>query len=125
MDCTPRTTFAYPYIGCRSRRKISLERNAPCARLTPTPRAAISRHAAGVATCLPPFDGDEVWQQVFRFRQAVRISKDDRRRSEYLARHIPYVWDTRRGARSFQDVRSELAKFLAGKSAAESQAAAK
>ncbi len=38
--------------------------------------------------------------------------------AQYLGRRVPYVWDTRRGALSFGDVRTELSKFLGGKSAA-------
>jgi len=38
--------------------------------------------------------------------------------SHYLARRVPYIWDTRRGAASFADLRTELGKFLGGKSAA-------
>ena len=38
--------------------------------------------------------------------------------SQYLAGRLPYVWDTRRGALSLSDVRTELARFLGGKSAA-------
>ena len=38
--------------------------------------------------------------------------------SEYLAGRLPYVWDTRRGALSLADIRTELARFLGGKSAA-------
>ncbi|MFN8062456.1 MAG: M14 family metallopeptidase [Vicinamibacterales bacterium] len=37
--------------------------------------------------------------------------------SQFLARRIPYVWDNRRGALSFEDVRTELGRFLGGKSA--------
>jgi zinc carboxypeptidase/S-layer family protein len=36
----------------------------------------------------------------------------------YLARRIPYVWDNRRGALTFEQVASELAQFFAGKTAA-------
>lgn len=38
--------------------------------------------------------------------------------SAYLARRAPYLWDNRRGALSFGDVRTHLAKFLGGESAA-------
>lgn len=38
--------------------------------------------------------------------------------AQYLGRRVPYVWDTRRGALSFGDVRTELSKFLGGKSTA-------
>jgi Zinc carboxypeptidase len=37
--------------------------------------------------------------------------------SDYLARRVPYVWDTRRGAFALEDLNTELTKFLAGKSA--------
>lgn len=37
--------------------------------------------------------------------------------ASYLARRVPYVWDNRRGAMSYADVRTELARFLAAKSA--------
>jgi Zinc carboxypeptidase len=35
----------------------------------------------------------------------------------YLARRVPYVWDFRRGALTFGDVRTGLARFLGGKTA--------
>ena len=38
--------------------------------------------------------------------------------SQYLAGRLPYVWDTERGALSLADVRTELTRFLGGKSAA-------
>ena len=38
--------------------------------------------------------------------------------SSYLARHVPYVWDTRRGALSIADVKTELARFLGARSGA-------
>jgi hypothetical protein len=38
--------------------------------------------------------------------------------SMYLARRVPYIWDNTRGAVSFEDVRTELARFLDGRSAA-------
>lgn len=38
--------------------------------------------------------------------------------SEYLARRVPYVWDYRRGALTYGDVRTELRRFLDGKSVA-------
>ena len=38
--------------------------------------------------------------------------------SQYLARRVPYVWDNTRGALSFSDVRTEVGRFLGGKSAA-------
>lgn len=38
--------------------------------------------------------------------------------SAYLARRVPFVWDNRRGALSFGDIRTQMAKFLGGKSAA-------
>lgn len=38
--------------------------------------------------------------------------------SLYLARRVPYVWDNRRGAFSYADLRSDVTKFLAGKTAA-------
>lgn len=37
---------------------------------------------------------------------------------QYLAQRVPYVWDTRRGALSFGDLRTDLSKFLGGKSTA-------
>jgi hypothetical protein len=38
--------------------------------------------------------------------------------STYLARRVPYVWDNRRGALSYTDVRTDLNKFLAAKTGA-------
>ena len=38
--------------------------------------------------------------------------------SGYLARRVPYVWDNRRGAFSFGDLRTELNRFLGGKNTA-------
>ena len=38
--------------------------------------------------------------------------------SQYLAQRVPYVWETRRGALSFADLRTDLSRFLGGKSAA-------
>ncbi|MGQ0735408.1 MAG: M14 family zinc carboxypeptidase, partial [Acidobacteriota bacterium] len=38
--------------------------------------------------------------------------------SLYLARHVPYVWDNRRGAYSFGDLRTEIGHFFGSKSAA-------
>ena len=38
--------------------------------------------------------------------------------AQYLARRVPYIWDTRRGATSFADLRTDLGKFLGGKSGA-------
>jgi hypothetical protein len=38
--------------------------------------------------------------------------------SLYLARRVPYVWDNTRGAASLEDLRTELARFLEGRSAA-------
>jgi hypothetical protein len=38
--------------------------------------------------------------------------------ARYLSRHIPYVWDTRRGALSIADVKTELTKFLGARSGA-------
>jgi len=38
--------------------------------------------------------------------------------SQYLARRVPHVWDNTRGAVSYADVRTEVARFLGGKSAA-------
>lgn len=38
--------------------------------------------------------------------------------STYLARRVPYVWHNRRGALSYADVRTELTRFMGGKSAA-------
>ena len=38
--------------------------------------------------------------------------------SLYLSRRVPYVWDNRRGAYSFSDLRTEANKFFAAKSAA-------
>ncbi len=38
--------------------------------------------------------------------------------SSYLARRVPYVWDTRRGALSIADVKTELARFLGARSGA-------
>jgi hypothetical protein len=38
--------------------------------------------------------------------------------SRYLARHVPFVWDTRRGALSIADVKTELARFLGARSGA-------
>jgi hypothetical protein len=38
--------------------------------------------------------------------------------SLYLARRVPYVWDNRRGAPSYSDVRTEVSRFLSGKSGA-------
>ena len=38
--------------------------------------------------------------------------------SAYLARRVPYVWDNRRGAFSYSDLKTEVTRFLGGKSAA-------
>lgn len=38
--------------------------------------------------------------------------------ADYLARRVPYVWDTRRGALSIADVKTEVARFLAARSGA-------
>jgi len=38
--------------------------------------------------------------------------------SLYLGRRVPYLWDNRRGAPSFGDLRQEVERFLRGKSAA-------
>lgn len=38
--------------------------------------------------------------------------------SQYLSRRVPYIWNNTRGAVSFADVRTELARFLGGRSVA-------
>ena len=38
--------------------------------------------------------------------------------SVYLARRVPYVWDNRRGAFSYSDLKTDVTRFLGGKSAA-------
>src|SRR4029079_3859459 len=36
----------------------------------------------------------------------------------YLGRRVPYVWDNRRGAFSYSDLKTDVTRFLGGKSAA-------